>query len=41
MMPSKRNLRSYFAKHDNAKAKASYLIESASNITGETETQPV
>ena len=45
-MASKRDLRSYFAKSNIAKVesssqkdkpKASYLIQSASTITGETE----
>ena len=49
-MASKRDLRSYLAKSDNSKVKsssqkdkrkASYLIQSASNITGETEIQLV
>ena len=48
IMVSKRDLRSYFAKSDNVhvksssqkdKPKASYLIQSASNITVETEIQ--
>ena len=49
-MASKRDLRSYLAKSDNSKVKsssqkdkpkASYLIQSASNITGEAEIQLV
>ena len=47
-MGSKRDLRSYFAKSDNAKVKSSnqkdkpnYLIQSASTITGESEIQLV
>ena len=49
-LASKSDLRSYVAKSDNAKVKsssqkdkpkASYLIQSASNITGETEIQLV
>ena len=50
MMVSERDLGSYFAKDNNAKVKSSgqkyklndsYLIRSASNITGETEIQLV
>ena len=47
IMASRRDLRSYFVKSDNPKVKsrssqkdklkASYLIQSASNITNETE----
>ena len=49
-MVSKRDLGSYFAKSDNATVKsssqkdkpnASYLMQSASNITGEKEIQLV
>ena len=49
-MASKRNLQSYFGKSSNAKVKwstqkdkpkASYLIQSVSNIAGETEIQLV
>ena len=48
IMPSKRNLRSYFVKIDNTNKETSsssqnvsLIIQSSSNITGETEIQYV